>query len=62
MCLIDVFTVKFYDEIPVMVWLAYTILMQGIWIFWSHRGGNKSGDRLSRSVRKDAFVRVSGFC
>ena len=31
MCLIDVFTVKFYDKIPVMVWLAYTILMQGIW-------------------------------
>ena len=33
MCLIDVFTVKFYDKIPVMVWLAYTILMQGIRIF-----------------------------
>ena len=31
MCLIDVLTVKFYDKIPVMVWLAYTILMQGIW-------------------------------
>ena len=42
MCLIDVFTVKFYDKIPVMVWLAYSILMQGIWIFWSHLK-NKNG-------------------